>query len=328
MNQVSSTADIRTAVDQMGPALDAWAMFVVARISELVELEVGSARFNSFFKVAPGYRLKEPESAAKKQEKKKYAEPMEMMTDLVGARFVVLLKTDIEVVEHAIIGHTAWTKSKDRNPQDERNERPTSFDYQSVHYILRNNQTTRINGVTVPEGMACEVQIRTLLQHAYAELVHDKFYKAVDQTPQSAKRLVARCMALMETTDEMFCAAVRELESVNQSRAQWCKILDQEIGSILTSYVQTEADADAIELLDTFKHLLLGANVEEVKELKNPAIVGRIKQRANAGGLFAKPVVLLVYWLAQHHAIELSASWPIPTMSNDLDVVKADLGIA
>lgn len=324
---MNSPVSIRETINDLHPALDAWGQFVVDRLLELVKLEVGDERFPMFFKVRPCFRLKDPDSAERKQEKKRYAIPAEQMTDLVGARFVVLLQTDIEIVERAIQSHTAWTKRKDRDPNGERHEQPTHFDYQSVHYILRNNKETELYGVKVPEGIPCEVQIRTLLQHAYAELVHDKFYKAVKLTPPSARRLVARSMALMETTDKMFCEAVRELELVNQERGQWCALADEEIGPLMPCFIKTAEDPDALDILDTFKDLLDVANRDEVKLMKSRPLVAKIQQRAGDGGLFAKPVVLLVYWLVKEHGIELDAHWPLPALRSDIDRIKSDLGI-
>ncbi len=320
--------NLEASLKELNPALKEWGAFVILRIQEYVELEIGAERKKSFFKIEPNFRVKDADSAVAKQSNKKYSDPLEAMTDLVGARFVVLLKTDIDIVERAVITCTAWAKSKDRNPQDERDQRPNQFEYQSVHFVVRNNKEFTLNNITIPEGMACEIQIRTLLQHAYAELVHDKFYKATEVVPQSALRLVARSMALMETTDEMFIAAVAELERVNQGINEWCSLLDGVVGPILTNYVSTIEDEDAIQLLGTFKHLLDMANTEEVKATLSLPLVTRIKAHALEGRLFNKPVVLVIYWLATHYEIELTAAWPIPRLRSDLDLVKSHIGFA
>src|SRR5438309_1878544 len=123
-------------LDEARPALEAWGHFIVGRITELVKLELGDDAFATFFKVPPGFRSKTRKSAIDKVVTKKYVRPKEQMTDLVGARFVVLLTTDIEVVERAIVGQTAWAISRDRHPIDEQAKDPTAFEYQSVHYLL------------------------------------------------------------------------------------------------------------------------------------------------------------------------------------------------
>ncbi len=315
-------------LDELRPALEAWGDFIVGRVTEFVKLDLGDEAYKSFFKLPPSYRCKEKQSALKKLKKKKYAQPKEQMTDLVGSRFVVLLKTDIEVVERAIVGQTAWALSRDRNPLDEQAKDPTSFDYQSVHYLLRNTKEFSHNGVTIPEGLSCEVQIRTVLQHAYAELGHDRIYKG-EHVPLTVQRLVARCMALMETTDEMFVNAVYELDQVNREIEHWCTFLDETVKPILISITPTSNDPDARDILDTYKDLLKEASLDGVKAELTPFVTKKIQERAaSVGGLFAKPVVLAVYWLVKNHHFEVSQVWPVPGLRNGLDQVKADLGKA
>lgn len=316
-------------LDEMRPTLEAWGDFIVGRVAELVQLDLGNEAYKKFFKIPPSYRSKERKSALKKLKKKRYSQPKEQMTDLVGARFVVLLKTDIEVVERAIVGQTAWAISRDRNPLDEQAKDPTSFEYQSVHYLLRNNKEFIHNGVTIPEGLSCEVQIRTLLQHAYAELGHDRIYKGEQHIPLTVQRLVARCMALMETTDEMFVNAVHELDQVNRELEHWCDFLDQTVKPILTTITPTCHDSEARDILNTYKDLLKEASLDGVKAELTPFVTKKIQERASlTGGLFAKPVVLAVYWLVKAHPYEVSQIWPVPGMRNGLDQVKADLGVA
>lgn len=315
-------------LDELRPALEAWGDFIVERVTEFVKLDLGDEAYRSFFKIPPGYRCKERKSALKKLIKKKYAQPKEQMTDLVGSRFVVLLKTDIEVVERAIAGQTAWALSRDRNPVDEQAKDPTSFEYQSVHYLLRNTKEFSHNGVLIPEGLSCEVQIRTVLQHAYAEMGHDRIYKG-EHVPLTVQRLVARCMALMETTDEMFVNAVHELDQVNREIEHWCTFLDETVKPILGSITPTSSDPEARDILETYKSLLKEASLVGVKAELTPFVTKKIQERAaSVGGLFAKPVVLAVYWLVKTHPFEVSQVWPVPGLRNDLDKVKADLGVA
>ncbi len=315
-------------LDELRPALEAWGDFIVERVTEIVRLELGEEAYKSFFKIPLGYRPKEKKSAIKKLHKKKYAHPKEQMTDLVGTRFVVLLKTDIDVVERAIAGQSAWAISRDRNPVDEQAKDPTSFEYQSVHYLLRNTKEFPHKGVMIPEGLSCEVQIRTVLQHAYAELGHDRIYKG-EHVPLTVQRLAARCMALMETTDEMFVMAVHELDQVNREIGHWCTFLDETVKPILASITPTSIDPESRDILDTYKDLLKEARQYDVKAELTPFVTKKIQERAvSAGGLFAKPVVLAVYWLVKNHPFEVSQVWPVPGLRNGLDLVKADLGVA
>ena len=325
---MSNSHDFGDWLDEVEPALNAWGDFVVAKLTELVALEIGQAQLKTFFKTTPGYRVKEKQSALSKQSLKKYADPTEQMTDLVGARFVVLLKCDLPVVEKALIQYPEWTRSKDRDPLGEQNDRPKHFDYQSVHYIVRAADGMDHHGVQVPAGMPCEVQIRTLLQHAYAELVHDKFYKGAGYIPPSADRLVARSMALMESTDDIFVQAVRELDAVNKSRGEWCDMLDTSVGPLIPTYTPTAQDHDAVEILEEFRDLLPSASVDAVKGQLTPAVIAKIKANCSHDELYAKPIVLLVYWLLAEYPYPVGARWPVPALRAGFDKVCTHLGIS
>jgi putative GTP pyrophosphokinase len=313
-------------LDELNPALNAWGSFVVSKITELVKLELDQTRYKTFFKVPPSFRVKDSQSALEKLKLKQYLEPKEQMTDLVGARFVVLLKPDMDVLEKVLIEYPNWVRSKDRDPAGEQKEKPRHFDYQSVHYIVRASDEMVIDGITIPANLPCEVQIRTLLQHAYAELVHDKFYKGVGHIPPTANRLVARCMALMETTDGMFVDAVKELEAVNNSRAQWCAALDTSVGPLIPGYTPTAEDHDAVEILDEYRDLIELASIDAVKaELIQP-VIAKIQTNQAQGNLYAKPVVLLMYWLLKNYDYEVGARWPIPGLLSGFNQVRAHLG--
>lgn len=322
---MSDLEDFGNWIDQNEPVFTAWGNFVVSKICELVKASVDEETFKTLFKVPPNSRPKDRDSAIKKQKKKNYANPKEQMTDLVGARFVVLLKTQIDLVEDAVINYSGWSRSRDRSPEHEQSDNPRLFDYQSVHYVVRNNQDRDHDGIKIPAGTPCEVQIRTLLQHAYAELVHDKFYKADHPIPATAERIVARCMALMESTDHMFCAAVDELNQVNQTREAWCTLVDAQVGPIIGAYTSSDQDPDALEIVETFHEFLTAANSEEVRSMLSQC-ADAIGRRAPQGGLFAKPVVLLVYWLVANHSFEVSTMWPVASLRSGLESVMADLG--
>jgi len=62
----------------------------------------------------------------------------------------------------------------------------------------------------------CEVQVRTLLQRAYAELSHDTSYKPSVTLEGDVRLQIARAPALVETTDEIFdLLPVEEIGALN-----------------------------------------------------------------------------------------------------------------
>src|SRR4029453_5810322 len=74
----------------------------------------------------------------------------------------------------------------------------------TVHYIFRAQINFTFDCTLIPKGTPCEVQIRTLLQHAHSELTHDTIYKpSVEKTPEM-ERAVSKAMALIEATSDYF----------------------------------------------------------------------------------------------------------------------------
>ncbi|SPK77228.1 conserved protein of unknown function (plasmid) [Cupriavidus taiwanensis] len=310
------------------PALKAWGAFVVAKIKAFVRLDIGEDRYKSFFKIEPSYRVKDMASALKKQAKKNYPDPRVAMTDLVGARFVVLVRTDIEIVERALLAYSGWSTSRDRHFRDEVIDNPELFDYQSVHYLVRATEETEIDGIRIPDGLPCEVQIRTLLQHAYAELVHDNIYKPTVRVPSSAKRLVARSMALMETTDVMFCQALHELDQVTATVAELERFANELYSRICGRAAEDVGSPDAMEFIETYRDLFVSCNRAEFETFLQGGYAQRLRERSAHPGLFAKPISVLVYWLAREHDAELAERWHLPAYRRDLQLILADLGKA
>lgn len=322
------SADFSAWLTSQQTCLKVWGEFVVQEVCSRLETDIEDKKYKTLFKISPGSRVKEIDSALKKLEKKKYQDPKHEMSDLVGVRFVVLLRSDIQIVESAIQSINAWTVRRDRNPLDERLEAPSTFDYQSVHYIVRNSEDRMIHDVLVPADTACEVQVRTVLQHAYAELGHDRIYKEDGPVPKSVHRLVARCMALMETTDEIFCSAVEELDRVNLSREKLSRLLDAQFVSQGITFTPSLEDDESVQILDTFKDQLQIADMETSISQMSAALIQKIRGRATGDNLFCKPVVFVVYWLLANHADYVQRHWPIPKFHAEIEQVKSDLGIA
>lgn len=74
--------------------------------------------------------------------------------------------------------------------------------YLSVHYVLQlSKKRLELVEYKEYENLKCEVQVRTLLQHAWAEIEHDKNYKFAGVLPNEIKRrfyLVAGALELMD----------------------------------------------------------------------------------------------------------------------------------
>lgn len=316
-------ADVRASA----PLLELWARECVKLISEMVDAEIGSERFRGFFKIKPSYRLKTEESALNKFDQWDSLDSAKEMHDLVGARFVVLFRTDLQVIEDVIKGFSGWSTASVRHFEDDVNDDPEVFDYQSIHLLIKGSRGTTINEHVLSDDVTCEIQIRTLMQHAYAELCHDKIYKNFRAIPQSAKRLVARSMALMETTDSIFCETAKQLEEVAADRSRWMEHMSFVYGQAVQR-IFPSGDLVCLIIFDRFQHLLENVTPIEVGAVVDaPAIRSRMVER-RADKLFGSPGCVLTYWLVENHFIETKHMWPDESLLPGLQLVCADLGVS
>jgi putative GTP pyrophosphokinase len=319
--------EFRTTLKEMEPVLQAWGGRVVSEISRSLDRELGE-RFPSFLKLPANYRIKAESSALGKIARKGYTDPIRQMTDLVGVRFVVLLRTDIDIIAKIIEGATLWTASRDRDYEAEIEKAPSHFDYQSVHYVIRANTDMDCHGIIVPGDTPCEIQIRTLLQHAYAEMVHDNIYKPTGEVPSKAKRYVARSMALMETTDDLFCQTMSMLQEANAVRNVWFDRLKAlYINTIGKDQLEID-DMLNLTLLDTYRDILEGIDPSGVEKFISDRVFisERVRQRANTQFLYKQPAILLIYLLVKQEDYETKRRWPFGSLRDELGQVYSDLG--
>lgn len=149
-------------------------------------------------------RVKRPGSLADKLRRKpgRYAR-LANVTDLVGVRVITYFASDVNVVARLMEEHHVvdWDHSIDKS----RIHDPDRFGYLGVHYVLRAEPDL------VPElpGARYEVQIRSVLQHAWAEIEHDLGYKNREAVPREVRRRFYRLAGLLEMADEEFMALHR-----------------------------------------------------------------------------------------------------------------------
>jgi hypothetical protein len=79
------------------------------------------------------------------------------------------------------------------------------FGYRSNHYIV----TLRESWLGAPnyrglEAVRAEIQVRTILMHAWANISHNLQYKAVEQVPEQFRRRIFQLSALFELSDQEF----------------------------------------------------------------------------------------------------------------------------
>ena len=154
--------------------------------------------------LAVEHRVKAEKSLAGKLERKGDSyNTLEDITDILGCRVVCFLSDEIDkigqrVEESFVID---WENSSDKRALIKED----SFGYLSLHYIC-----SLPFGDKWPDeicGKKFEIQIRTILQHAWSAINHDIGYKSDFGVPREIKRQFARLAGLLELADDEFVRA-------------------------------------------------------------------------------------------------------------------------
>ena len=168
---------------------------------------------------------------------------LEQVHDLVGLRVVTYFEDGVEEVASVI--ERAYEIDLGNSVDKGKQLNPTQFGYRSLHYVC--SVPARFRGLTesLPR-LKFEIQIRSILQHAWAQMEHDLGYKSKESIPLAFRRRFSRLAGLLEIVDEEFVALRRSLRLYSQD-------LQAELESVpidsmsLTSFVNTprvrEADA-------------------------------------------------------------------------------------
>jgi len=169
-------------------------------------------------------------SFAEKIQRKKdtHHDPLRNFTDLCGARIVTFMAEEIRPVCQFIEMHFEidWENSVDITQR----LKPSEFGYRSVHYIVqfkRGAFPADMADIELPHEvfpdeqnripMKAEIQVRTILEHAWAVFTHDRTYKSAFGIPASWSRELAGVAAMLEEADRVFSRIKDRLQTYSTS---------------------------------------------------------------------------------------------------------------
>lgn len=224
-----SEEEIKQEYEDLMPDLELWGSYVDNIINELTK----SYRYGEI-QIPPKHRLKDEKSFIYKAlyRNKGYKNPIKDIEDKVGTRIIVLVTDIVDRVSKDLKSCTLWNIKESKSKHEIFEEVPDKFGYQSIHYIVSpiNNCCNFASGCSKLELLTCEIQVRTLLQHAYAEISHDNVYKGPYKEDPIILRQLAKSMALMEAADDYFC---KTLEQVSNPKNKDSMLLDHLINKFM-----------------------------------------------------------------------------------------------
>lgn len=150
------------------------------------------------------------------------------ITDIVGCRIISYFDDDVDQIVEILkkefdIDEANSVNKKEKIESDK-------FGYLSYHIVCSLNSTRfNLNEYKRYKDIKFEIQIRTILQHAWAEIEHDIGYKSKKEIPKVIRRKFSRIAGLLETADESFCDIKQELKKYNESLKDKATLMDQEL---------------------------------------------------------------------------------------------------
>lgn len=134
----------------------------------------------------------------------KYDDPIHQITDQVAARIITYLPETVDDVCAVLADEFCVTEDENKG---EKMKREGKFGYASRHLLLKlTSDRAAQREYASLAGLEFEVQVRTVVQHAWAEFEHDVRYKydiPADQKPEF-DRSFALAAALLEMADREF----------------------------------------------------------------------------------------------------------------------------
>lgn len=158
------------------------------------------------------YRVKSEDSFRNKVIKKKKYKDITDMTDVCGVRIITYYSDTVDKVAKIM---TEQFEIDEENTIDKRKALdPDRFGYLSLHYVI----SLKDDRLSLPEysifkDIKVEIQIRSISQHAWAEIEHDLGYKTKKEIPKEIRRDFSRLASLLELVDKEFVEIRSKLNS-------------------------------------------------------------------------------------------------------------------
>lgn len=257
--------------------------------------------------------------------RKPSANPILETTDKVGTRVVLLTSHDVEKISQFVRNCERWhLKDQSRDYLDEIFHEPSVFGYQSNHFIVQplpEYETDADRNL-----LTCEIQVRTILQHAFAEISHDTVYKKSSIDNPKAKRMLASSMAMLEAADEKFNQIYTEINGMDSFYYQFQTNLTDIYKSFVPDYKADDYNTDlAMKLIKIYTQKEQAEIFKKLPDFiagEKEKIGDQIAFYKGKSVLFAQPIVLVALYGISELQTKTWEKWPL-SYDSIVDIITA-----
>ncbi|MBD5134794.1 MAG: GTP pyrophosphokinase [Lachnospiraceae bacterium] len=221
------------------------------------------------------YRIKDADSLSEKIRRKgeKY-KTLSDITDIGGVRIITYYADDVDRVAELI--EREFKVDKENSIDKRKTLEPNVFGYLSLHYVICLDDRRAV----LPEyenlgKLKIEVQIRSILQHSWAEMEHDMGYKSNIEVPSEIVRDFSRLAGLLEMADKEFQEIRQKISKYELEVSE--KIQSDEQGE------EVRLDAVSLQiLLDTDKgYISLNQEIMDCTGIEIDSVAENIQSALN-----------------------------------------------
>jgi putative GTP pyrophosphokinase len=161
-------------------------------------------------------RAKDVDSFKRKIANDKYNDPISQITDFSGIRIIAYVEDDLKPICEIITNSFDIDESNSGDKSDDLGT--DKVGYKSIHFIA----TIKSDRLNLPEykkfkELKFEVQVRTILQHAWAEIEHDRNYKFNGVLPPEITRRFKILAGSLELIDREFNQLSKEIDKISET---------------------------------------------------------------------------------------------------------------
>lgn len=181
------------------------------------------------------HRAKELASFCEKIRRKEYKQPLDDITDLAGVRIAFLYVSDLPKIEAIVEQHFHVVEKSNKVSEKEAD----AFGYGAVHCVVKLGKQFLGARYDELKDLVCEIQIRSILQDAWAIVAHHLNYKQEADVPKILRRKLNRLSAMFEEADEAF-------DRLRVERAEYAKFLKRQALGESPAYLQDPINVETL----------------------------------------------------------------------------------
>jgi ppGpp synthetase/RelA/SpoT-type nucleotidyltranferase len=239
-----------------------------------------------------------------------YADPLQEVTDQIGVRVITYVHSDVAAVAELLDEELTILDDRDLGEETARAGR---FGYASRHLLVRTDAGDEEHPELV--GERASIQVRTVLQHAWAEFEHDIRYKG--NVPEDAAadldRRFTLAAGLIELADREFATIRERIQAAapgSSVEADADHIVGQELATFLAGHY-SDAGWSHTDHYDWIAGLLAQLGIDTVDDLADlltsvdaDAVIRRMGYRYPAGAVRRLDDALLAIFGEQYVTLE------------------------